>query len=468
MSFHQLLFPFVFLPLSLLLFGVLPGRAKKYSLLLCSLVFIAWGNPGDLVLLLGSALFNYVSASELSMLRKRGANRRAHTVLLTSVAANLLFLGFFKYFNFIVDNINALLHVSLGHNPMAAPIGISFFTFSALSFLFDVNRGVGTVPNNPVDFILYITFFPKLTSGPILQYSAWETQISSLTLQREKLEGGARLFVMGLAKKLLLANTLALPFQAISALSADALTALSAWIGALTYAFMLYFDFSGYSDMASGVSLMFGIVTPKNFKYPYRAVSVTDFWRRWHVSLGAWFRDYVYIPLGGSREGNVITLRNTMVVWLLTGIWHGANWTFLVWGLLHGVMIVIEKFVLKKPLSKLPNALRAVLTFLCVVIGWVFFFSPSLSSAVQFLKAMCFLKPVADGTAFYYLRGSWLLLLVAGFGATPLLHRVGVALRKRRVRWYFPALAITFCLLLALCIAAMVSDTYSSFLYAQF
>lgn len=468
MSFHQLLFPFVFLPLSLLLFGVTPKKAKKYTLLLCSLLFIAWGNPGDLVLLLGSVLFNYISGVEISLLNQAGAKRRAKSVLYSAVAMNLLFLGFFKYFNFLVDNVNRLLHVSAGHQPMAAPIGISFFTFSALSFLFDVAKKKAPAPKNPVDFALFITFFPKLSSGPILQYQAFEAQLPALGIKREKLEGGSRLFVIGLAKKLLLANTLALPFQAITALSADALTALSAWLGALCYAFMLYFDFSGYSDMASGVSLMFGIVTPKNFKYPYRALSVSDFWRRWHVSLGAWFRDYVYIPLGGSREGTAATLRNTMIVWLLTGIWHGANWTFLIWGLLHGVMVILEKFVLKKPLEKLPSPLRAVLTFLGVLVGWVFFFSPDLTSAFRFLKAMCFLRPLADSTALYYLRSSWLLLLISGIGATPLLHRVGVALRNRRVKWYFPALAISFALLLALCIAAMVSDTYSSFLYAQF
>ncbi len=468
MAFNQLLFPFIFLPVSVLLFAVVPGRFKKLTLLILSAVFIAWGNPGDLLLIFLSVAFNYASACEIAYLKKRRQAKKARNVLIASVVVDLLMLGFFKYYNFAAENVGALLHANIAKNTMAAPVGISFFTFSVLSALFDVYRDNAPAPKNPLDFALFVSFFPKLSSGPIIQYKDMMPQMEALSVTKDRLESGLRVFVVGLAKKVLLANTLGLAFTAVSDLPTAELSMVTAWIGALSYTFMLYFDFSGYSDMAVGLGRVFGFHLPQNFQYPYCSDSVSVFWRRWHASLGAWFRDYVYIPLGGSREGDGKTVRNLLVVWLLTGVWHGANWTFLVWGLYHGLILILEKFVFAGVIEKLPTAVRRVVSFLLVTFGWVFFFSPGLGSAVGFLGSMFRVTRFIDSTALYYLGGNWILFLICIVGCTPVVRNLAVNLKKRGYRWFYVAGAAVFALLFILCVAGMVSDTYSSFLYAQF
>ena len=468
MAFNQLLFPFVFLPVSVLLFAVVPGPFKKLILLLESLLFIAWGNPGDLLLILLSVAFNYASAREIAWFKRRRKKKNAKNVLIASVVVNLLMLGYFKYYNFAAENVGALLNAAVPKNTMAAPVGISFFTFSVLSALFDIYRDKAPAPRNPLDFALFVSFFPKLSSGPIIQYHEMMPQLDALSLSKENLENGLRVFVAGLSKKVLLANTLGLAFYAIADLPTGELSMLTAWIGALSYTFMLYYDFSGYSDMAVGLGRVFGVTLPQNFRYPYCSDSVAVFWRRWHASLGAWFRDYVYIPLGGSREGNGKTIRNLLVVWMLTGIWHGANWTFVVWGLYHGLLLILEKFVFARVIEKLPVAVRRVISFLLVVFGWVFFFSPSIGSAVGFLAGMFRVTRFADSTALYYLGSNWLLFVIAVVGALPVVRNLALRLKKRGDGWFYVAGAAVFTLLFVFCIAGMVSDTYTSFLYSQF
>lgn len=319
MAFSTLVFPFVFLPVSLILYFVLPKRLKNAALVVCSLVFFAWGTPEYLVLMVLDIAFHYFAGRELALQKARG--RSGRFVLVSSVLVNLLLLGFFKYYGFLVDNLNALLGTALRARELPMPIGVSFFTFSLLSYLFDVYRDRAPAARNMLDFSLYVTFFPKLVSGPIVQYAEMEPQLRDHPVTREGFGSGARLFLIGLAKKVLLANTLGTTFYALSALPMTQLSTLSAWLGAVCYALMLYFDFSGYSDMAIGLASMFGFRFGKNFDYPYVSQSITEFWRRWHISLGAWFRDYVYIPCGGSRAGTVRTIANLLLVWLLTGIW---------------------------------------------------------------------------------------------------------------------------------------------------
>ncbi|MBQ1280807.1 MAG: MBOAT family protein, partial [Oscillospiraceae bacterium] len=283
-----------------------------------------------------------------------------------------------------------------------------------------------------------------------------------------KFSGGCRLFLVGLAKKMLLSNTIGVTYNALAALEVGSLSVVSAWIGALAYTLMLYFDFSGYSDMAIGLSRMFGFNFDKNFDYPYAADSISDFWRRWHISLGAWFREYVYIPLGGNRAGMLKTLRNLGIVWLFTGIWHGANWTFIVWGLYHGAISMLEKFVLKDILKKIPHGVKVLVTFLLVLIGWVFFFSPNLGSAFAWLGKMFGIGAAGflDGTAKYYLGSTWLLFVIGLVGSFPTVSTIAAGACRGKtgtvitVAWY--------ALLLVLCIAAMTGSTYSSFLYFQF
>ena len=469
MAFSELKFVFLFLPLALLAHKVMPMRGKNLILALLSLLFFAWGSPEYVLLMLAIVAFNYFSGLLIGEKKAENDPRGAKYTLVSAVAANLLMLGFFKYWGFLLENVNAVFGTHLATRITSMPIGVSFFTFSVLSYLFDVYRDKAEAQHNIVHFTLFVTFFPKLVSGPIVPYAEMERQILERKIGPAHFGRGSRLFLIGLSKKVLLADTLGKTFYALSALEPGELSVVSAWLGAVSYALMLYFDFGGYSDMALGLAEMFGFTFQKNFDYPYMSASITEFWRRWHISLGAWFRDYVYIPLGGSREGKARTVRNLLIVWLLTGIWHGANWTFLVWGLYYGLLLLLEKFVFAKILDKIPNFLRAIPTLLLVIIGWVFFFSPSLGSAFRWLGSMLGLGAggLLDSTAKYYLSGCAIILVISAFGAFPLAAKLGnQALRRRR--WPVYVSVAWFAALMILCIAGMTVSTYSSFLYFQF
>ena len=467
MAFSDLSFLFILFPVVLLAHKVMPAPGKNAVLLAFSLLFYAWGEPRYVVLMVLSILFNYYTGLAISAYKAQEKPKQAKFALVSAVVMNLALLGFFKYTGFLLGNVNALLKLNLSVPQMSMPIGISFFTFSILSYLFDIYRDKAPLPRNILDFSLFVTFFPKLVSGPIVQYAKMEEQIRERTIKPAAFGNGSRLFLIGLAKKMLLSNTLGTTFYALTAMKQ--VSVVSAWLGAVCYALMLYYDFSGYSDMAMGISKMFGFEFDKNFDYPYISTSITEFWRRWHISLGAWFRDYVYIPLGGSREGQSKTIRNLCIVWLLTGIWHGANWTFIVWGVYHGALLILEKFVLKDLLEKIPAPVRRIGTFLLVLIGWVFFFSPDLTSALSWLGQMFGIGAAGfmDTTAKYYLASGWLTVLIGILGAGPIctnmasnIYRGGKLPVALSVVW--------FAVLLVLCIAGMMTGTYATFLYVQF
>ena len=469
MAFSELKFVFLFLPLALLAHKVMPMRGKNLILALLSLLFFAWGSPEYVLLMLAIVAFNYFSGLLIGEKKSENDPRGAKYALVSAVAANLLMLGFFKYWGFLLENVNALFGTHLATRITSMPIGVSFFTFSVLSYLFDVYRDKAEAQHNIVHFTLFVTFFPKLVSGPIVPYAEMERQILERKIGPAHFGRGSRLFLIGLSKKVLLADTLGKTFYALSALEPGSMSAVSAWLGAVCYALMLYFDFGGYSDMAIGLAEMFGFTFQKNFDYPYMSASLTEFWRRWHISLGAWFRDYVYIPLGGSRAGTAKTIRNLLIVWLLTGIWHGASWNFVFWGLYYGLLLLLEKFVFAKILEKIPNFIRRIPTLLLVIIGWVFFFSPSLGSAFRWLGSMLGLGAggLLDSTAKYYLSGCAIILVISAFGAFPLAAKLGnQALRRRR--WPVYVSVAWFAALMILCIAGMTVSTYSSFLYFQF
>jgi len=469
MAFNELSFLFLLFPAVALLHWIVPGILGKNILLLVgSLVFFAWGCPEYLFLMVMIILFNFFSGLQIQ--QRKEAGESTGITLAVSVILNLLLLGFFKYWGFLVENINALLGTEIPLRQLPMPIGVSFFTFSVLSYLFDVSRDKAPASRNILEFSLFVTFFPKLVSGPIVQYADMRQQISQRKLSKLKFGKGCRLFLIGLAKKVLLANTLGTTFYAVTGLQSDSVSTVTAWLGAVCYSLMLYFDFGGYSDMAIGLAQMFGFEFEKNFDYPYQSSSITEFWRRWHISLGAWFRDYVYIPLGGSREGTPKTVRNLLIVWALTGIWHGAAWNFVFWGLYYGLLLLLEKFVLKAVLEKIPTFIKRIGTLILVIIGWVFFFSPDLSAAFTWLGRMFGIggPGLLDGTARYYLSSSAIILVISALSAFPLGDRLGSALlRSRSKRPVYVSLA-WYAVLLALCIAGMMSSTYSSFLYFQF
>ena len=469
MAFSELRFVFLFLPLALLLHKLAPMKVKNIILTLLSLLFFAWGSTKYMVLMILLIVFNYFSGLLIEARKEEQDQRAAKNTLIAAVVLDLLLLGFFKYWGFVLENVNAILRTNFSTQVTSTPMGVSFFTFSLLSYLFDVYRDKAPMDKNFLNFTLFVTFFPKLVSGPIISYAAMAQQIRERKLSSVRFGHGCRMFIVGLAKKVLLSNTLGTTFYAVSAMAPESVSVVTGWIGAISYSLMLYFDFSGYSDMAIGLAHMFGFEFGKNFDYPYMSASITEFWRRWHMSLGAWFRDYVYIPLGGSRVSKGKIIRNLLVVWALTGIWHGASWNFIFWGLYYGGLLLLEKFVLASLLEKVPTVLKQIGTVLLVVIGWVFFFSPGLGAAFRWLGCMFGIggNGFIDDAAKYYLSSSAIILVISALGAYPLATKLGNLVLKKP-KWPVYVTVAWFALLIFLCIAGMMVSTYSSFLYFQF
>lgn len=387
MVFSSLLFLFLFLPAVLLLYYLSPWRIKNLMLFLASLVFYAWGEPIYIVLMLFSTLTDYLFGL---LLDKPGISTRGRRiVLLSSVIVNLSVLGFFKYADFLIDNVNAALGTSIPATDLPLPIGISFYTFQSMSYIIDVYRRQARAQRSWIDFATFVSLFPQLVAGPIVRYNTIAEQLRERRVDAAMFAEGVRRFTVGLAKKVLLANNIGMLWHDVSSAGGFAgMPALTAWLGIAAFAFQIYFDFSGYSDMAIGLGLMFGFRFNENFDKPYTATSMTDFWRRWHISLGTWFREYVYIPLGGNRRGLAKQLRNILIVWLLTGIWHGASWNFLLWGLYFGIILIGEKLFLLKLLRRLPRWISHLYAAALILIGWVFFAFEEWTDITAYLGAM--------------------------------------------------------------------------------
>lgn len=390
MVFSSPFFIFVFLPLVLFLFVIGGRRLQNVTLLIASLVFYAWGNVSHSIIFIVSILFNY----SFGLFIDNAKDKKAKLLLTFAVIFNLTLLGYFKYFNFIIDNFNTLfLH---GDNALVVekiklPIGISFFTFHALSYIIDVYRKKVSAQRNIIDMGLYMSFFPQLIAGPIVRYIDIQSQLKQRVLSIDKATIGLQRFVFGLAKKVIIANTMAYVADQIFDIPTDQISSGLAWLGIVAYSLQIYFDFSGYSDMAIGLAQVFGFEFPENFNYPYIAQSIKEFWQRWHISLSTWFKDFLYIPLGGNQKGSTRTIINLLIVFFCTGFWHGANWTFVVWGLFHGTFLLIEKFGMEKVLSKTWKPIRIGYTLLVVMVGWVFFRVDTLADAWGFLARMFFI-----------------------------------------------------------------------------
>ncbi|MBQ0000392.1 MAG: MBOAT family protein [Clostridiales bacterium] len=470
MIFSSIYFLFVFLPVTLILYYIVPGMFKNLILLLTSLVFYAWGEPVYVFLMLFSIVFNYLSGIEIDSYRSRREQGKKNFAFWFTVAVNLAILGFFKYYGFLIENINALLPLNIPYKALALPIGISFYTFQTLSYIVDVYWGNVPVQKNFVSFGAYVTMFPQLIAGPIVRYADIERQLKERVLSLSKFGQGASWFIRGLGKKVLLANNIGLLFDAVAAMNPGSRSVLTAWLGAIAYTMQIYFDFSGYSDMAIGLGKMFGFDFVKNFDYPYTSVSVTDFWRRWHISLGTWFREYVYIPLGGNRVSPALHVRNIMLVWMLTGFWHGAAWNFMFWGLYYGVLLLFEKFFFKNIQEILPDFVNRIITFIIVVFGWVLFFSPSLGSAFTFMGNMVGIGGAGfmDSAALYYLQTNVLLLIICFIVSTPLPWNYFKRVIVQRGTASQAKAWIVYGIILFLSTAYLVNATYNPFLYFRF
>ena len=463
MVFSSIPFLFRFLPIFMILYFVTPRRMRNIILFLGSLVFYAWGEPVYVLLMFFSTLSDYLHGRLIGACKNR---RVAKGLLISSIVINLGLLGFFKYSDFLIGTVNRLLGCSIPLLELPLPIGISFYTFQTMSYTIDCYRGEAKIQKNILDFGVYVTMFPQLIAGPIVKYRDVQEQLRQRKADISAISYGCRRFVAGLAKKVLLANNLGMVYETVAAL--PSLSVLSAWVGAMAYTFQIYYDFSGYSDMAIGLGQMFGFELKENFRHPYCARSITEFWRRWHISLGAWFREYVYIPLGGNRVSVLRHIFNLLLVWALTGFWHGASWNFVVWGLYYGVLLIIEKYILHRITERIP-VLGTVYTMLLVIVGWVFFFSPNLGEAVTYLRAMFGIgvTSITDEAGMYYLLTSLVLFWLSWIFAVPTASRISEEHLEQSDGWA-PLLILIHGGIFFMAVAYLIHDTYNPFLYFRF
>jgi len=461
MVFSSITFLFYFLPLFLLAYYFLPG--SNLIILLASLLFYGWGDPTALPLLLFCIVLNWWFG-----LRIAHGGEREHLLLVLGVATNLALLLFFKYTNFLVAQWQSLAsHLSLpapAIPDIALPLGISFFTFQGISYLVDISRGVVPAQPSLLKFAMYKAMFPPLIAGPIVRYATIADQVDSHNVTRDRLASGIQQFIIGLAQKMLIANTVAVPADRIFALPADELTTAAAWLGAICYALQIYFDFGGYSNMAIGLGRMMGFELPRNFDRPYASQSVTEFWRRWHMTLSSWFRDYVYIPLGGNRYGTVRTGAHLLIVFFLCGFWHGASWNFAIWGLYHGVFLILERIGLGRVLAAMPALVRHAYLLVVVVVGWVPFRAETLDGTITYLRAMLHIGTVSGPAIPSQLNEVVVLAMLVGAIAAvwpPARPPIGHT-------WSFVARHAACLALFILSAASLVAGTHNPFIYFRF
>lgn len=476
MIFSSLLFIFRFFPVFFILYFLAPRRTKNFVLFLGSLVFYAWGEPVYVGLMLFSSVSDYCCGIFLERAQAAGRERRAKGFLITSLAINLALLGFFKYADFLIGAGNACFGVEIPLLGLPLPVGISFYTFQTMSYTIDVYRKKTPAQRNFISFGAYVTMFPQLIAGPIVQYKSVAKELEDRHVTAKGLWEGIRRFCLGLGKKVLLANQAGALYELIGSRMAGGLSVLAAWIGILCFAFQIYFDFGGYSDMAVGMGKMMGFSFPENFNYPYVARSVTDFWRRWHMSLSGWFREYVYIPLGGNRRGPGRQIFNILVVWMLTGIWHGASWNFLFWGLWFGFFLILEKMWLAKVLERLPRMAGVLFTWLVVLGGWVLFSCTDTEQLALWARALFGLGGAGlwDRGILYELTSNAGLFVLLALGATPLpaglcrriFWKKGASGEKTGWRSLCETLWTLF--VFGLSVAFLVDDSYNPFLYFRF
>ncbi len=470
MVFSSTVFLFLFLPVVFIADKVLPQKARNPLLTAASLFFYAWGEPVYVLLMIVSVTMNYVFARGIGGRRER--NLSAKLLVTVSVILNIGMLFVFKYANFFVGNVNGIFGAALEIPVIRLPIGISFFTFQAMSYVIDVYRGTSKAQKNFGNVMLYISFFPQLIAGPIVKYHDIDLQIQSRTETAEKTAAGLKRFTVGLAKKLIIANAMGSVADKVFALSSGNINISIAWLGALTYALQIYFDFSGYSDMAIGLAKLFGFELKENFDYPYTAPSIKVFWRKWHISLSTWFKEYLYIPLGGNRKGEFRTAMNLIIVFFCTGLWHGAEWTFVVWGMMHGMFLMFERLGIIKP-QRFPKWLAHAYTVLIAVTAFTIFRAETLPQGFDFIAKM-FTGFTTSVTSQAFLSETLtpqvIALGAAGIiGATPLLKNAYGALRHKFTGQALEigSMAATL-LILLVCIMALSGQSYNPFIYFRF
>lgn len=469
MVFSSLTFMFVFLPIVLLLYYAVPKKLKNLFILISGLIFYAWGEPVYVFIMIVSTLIDYTAGLLIDKFNDRAVIKRI--CLIVSLVMNLGLLGVFKYSGFIMQNFDAVFGTAL-YNPdhaLPLPIGISFFTFQSMSYTIDMYLGKIKVQKNPISFAAFVTLFPQIVAGPIVRYEDIAAELDNRTVNLDCIYEGIVKFITGVGKKVLIANNIGMLWTAVKGSETGELSVLTAWLGIIAFTLQIYFDFSGYSDMAVGLGKMMGFNFPKNFDYPYQSKSISEFWRRWHITLGSWFKSYVYIPLGGSRKGMKRTVFNLAVVWLLTGIWHGASWNFILWGVLYGVLIIMEKLFLGKLLKQIPQFFSWFYTMLLVILGWVLFDTADIPTAFGYMGAMFGANGMLwDFQSMYYLINYGIILAFGIFACTDLSKKLFERLGQK-----FPAVInyttpIAKLAVLVLSTAYLTDATYNPFLYFNF
>ena len=467
MVFSSLTFLFYFLPALLGIYVLAPAKMKNLVMIIASFVFYAWGEIRFIPVMLFLSVEDFICAKLME--KHRNDERKRRIFMLIAVAGNLSVLLFFKYTNFLLGNLFGLFGMESPFVQIILPIGVSFNSFQSISYAIDVYRGTTSCEKKFYNYLAYTTLFPQIIAGPIVRYVTVEDDLDDHRLTRDSFSRGMRRFIQGLAKKVLIANNVGLLWSQIAGGTAE-LSVLSYWTGILAYAFQIYFDFSGYSDMAIGLAGMFGLHFDENFNFPYTAKSITEFWRRWHITLGAWFRDYVYIPLGGNRGSKLKHLRNLLVVWALTGLWHGASWNFLIWGLYFALILSAEKYFLLGLLEKAPPVFRHVYTLFLVMAGWVIFYFEDLALMRDYLLGMAGLKgvPIYNDRAFYDLLSYGVIFVLAAYFSTPHFKTVLDRAEKTARPQVMACTACAYVLVFACCTAYLVDSTYNPFLYFRF
>lgn len=470
MSFSTPIFLFLFFPITILGYYLIHPKLKNAFLLIVSLAFYAWGEPKFIVVFAAAILFNYLTGLLLGKLQELKNSKRM--VMIATIMANIGLLFYYKYLMFGTEIINDIFKAGLTVKEIALPLGISFFTFRSVSYISDVYWGTTRAQKNPINVALYISFFPQVSMGPITKSDFFMSQLDNRRFDLDKFTDGVKRFITGLAKKLIIADTLGVIVDPVFSMAADERTVVAAWYGMIGYSLQLFFDFSGYSDMAIGLSKMFGFDTPENFDYPYMATSITDFWRRWHITLGEFFKNYVYFPLGGSRKGNVYV--NIFIVFLLTGIWHGAAWSFIVWGLWHGLFRLIEMALKRsKKEFKIPSVFKHIYAVAVVAMGWVLFRASDLLSGIRYWGNLIGIGSAgfSDSYSLFTLKSEIGLFAIGILFCFPIAKKLTQTIKKKNGLYFFTnnfLIPITYIGLLLICIAYMQVGTYNPFLYNNF
>lgn len=469
MVFSSLTFMFVFLPIVLILYYIVPKKFKNLFILISGLIFYAWGEPVYVLIMIVSTLIDYTAGLLIYRFDKSKTIKRI--CLIVSLLMNLGLLGVFKYSGFIMQNIDIIFGTSLydPNHALPLPIGISFFTFQSMSYTIDMYMGKIKVQKNPISFAAFVTLFPQIVAGPIVRYDDIARELDDRTVNLDCIYEGILKFITGVGKKVLIANNIGMLWTSVKGLETSELSVLTAWLGILAFTLQIYFDFSGYSDMAIGLGKMMGFNFPQNFNYPYQSKSISEFWRRWHITLGAWFKSYVYFPLGGSRKGKGRTVFNLAVVWLLTGIWHGASWNFILWGVLYGLVIIIEKLFLGKVLEKIPDFFSWLYTIILVILGWVLFDTADIPTALGYMGAMFGGGgTLVDNTAMYYLINYGVMFVIGTFACTDIFSRAAEWLKEKMPLLVNYSTPIAKTAIMVLSTAYLADATYNPFLYFNF